>query len=180
LTVIAWDGKHLAVDRRATGNGAIHTSKKFRELEDGTVLVASGSKDMSLAMMDWYAQGAHAQNFPDAQKADVTAVHLIVFKDGWPVEYGRTPFPMRFEDRIQAWGSGSDLAIGAMEAGADAEEAVAIASRRESSCGNGVDVFPRPPAPKQWDPSDLEGMVAAGRSPQKINMLKKSTRQWGR
>lgn len=171
MTCIAWDGKHLAVDRMATDGHTSWTIKKYQQLPDGTILAAAGDTDRCLAMMNWYAQGAYANNFPEDQKRNDTAVALVVLKGGVVVEYGVTPFPMEFTDKIQAWGSGKDIAIGAMEFGASAEEAVEVANRRCTTCGGGVDVFPRLP-PEQWSEEELATARASGAAPVAINTLK--------
>ena len=48
---------------------------------------------------------------------------------------------MTIEDRFHAWGSGRDFAMGAMQVGVDAVEAVRVANRHCVSCGNGIDHF---------------------------------------
>jgi hypothetical protein len=57
------------------------------------------------------------------------------------LRYEQDCLPYEIEDKKYAIGSGRDFAIGAMEMGASAEEAVLVASKYEVSCGNSVDIL---------------------------------------
>lgn len=50
---------------------------------------------------------------------------------------GETKYP---RDERTSWGSGKELALGAMAAGADAKKAAEIACEYDLYCGGGVDV----------------------------------------
>ena len=65
-----------------------------------------------------------------------------VMQDRYEVlEYERTPHPIRNEDTLRAWGAGRDFALAALHLGKTAKEAVELACRLDSTCGNGVDTL---------------------------------------
>lgn len=142
MTVIAFDAKTgtLAVDSMYTNGERTGYVKKFRVLDDGrAVVVIAGD----------FALGRKAMKLVEAGKpltetigAGVTVVlmHLKGRKKGQVFVCDDGPDPERVK-RSEAWGSGSDFAIAAMDAGASAEEAVKIACRRSASCGGKVHVF---------------------------------------
>lgn len=140
MTVIAWDGKTLAADRQTTmGDLKSHRTKLVPHPSRPGVCVAfCGDTDLGLAMIDWFLRGATKEDFPAFQRTEKW-VRLLVFGDGLPKQYLQEPFPIRCEADYWAWGSGAELAIGAMAAGVDAVRAVEIANQHCATCGFGVD-----------------------------------------
>ncbi len=143
MTIVAWDGKSIAADRQSTCAGLKEAVIKIKVTDNGTLMAATGSYGGGLILMDWYDKGAKPEDYPDFQKDDDKWCRLIVIdrEDQIPKIYEQHPVPLYFEDRFSAWGSGRDYAIGAMAAGATAEEAVEITSRHCVDCGLGVDVI---------------------------------------
>lgn len=140
ITVIAWDGKTLAADKRATCAGLIRTATKIRRI--GPLLVAgSGDFDMVVAAFVWVEGGRKPEEFTAAMRDKDTSADILVIEEGRVLKYERTPYPMVFEDEHFAMGSGRDYAMAAMYMGGDARTAVLVASALESSCGNGVDTL---------------------------------------
>ena len=142
MTVIAWDGKTLAADKRATYFGLSRTVTKIFRV--GDVLVAlAGNGSHGLEMLDWIRNGCKKDEFPAAQRAadeNQWATVSVFGADGIRL-YERTPFPAVIEDENYATGSGRDYAIAAMHCGKTAREAVEIACMFETSCGNGIDTL---------------------------------------
>lgn len=141
MTVIAWDGKTLAADKRANYGDMICTVTKIFRVGD---LLVGGAGDVSfvLAMVDWIRKGRVPLDFPNAQisKDDWQPV-LVIEADGTPSLYERTPFPARYEQSNIAIGSGREFARAAMHLGKTAVEAVQCACDLNSGCGNGIDVL---------------------------------------
>lgn len=143
MSVIAWDGQYLAVDRRCNTGDTVSTVIKSERIDEtGEVMAFVGLIAEGLALMDWYKHGANRDEYPALQRdADNNAILVVASKDGVK-EYGfGTPFPILQIDQCVAWGRGRDVALGAMAMGATAEQAVHIASRLITTCGNGVDVY---------------------------------------
>ncbi|MES2346268.1 MAG: hypothetical protein V4641_01735 [Pseudomonadota bacterium] len=141
MTVIAWDGKTLAADKRCSYGGMICTVTKIFRAGD---LLVGGSGDFPhvLAMVEWVKRGRNADDFPVAQrdKDDWQSV-LVIEPDGKPLIYERTPYPVRYEQDCMVLGSGREYARAALYMGATAAEAVSVASALDVSCGNGIDTL---------------------------------------
>lgn len=141
MTCIAWDGKTLAADKRATYGGMICTVTKIFRVY-GLLVGGSGELPFILAMVEWVRNGRKAEDFPASQrdKDDWQAV-LVIEADGTPLLYERTLFPVRYEQQHIAIGSGREYARAAMYCGKSAREAVEVACALDSGCGNGIDVL---------------------------------------
>jgi hypothetical protein len=74
---------------------------------------------------------------------------IAISPQGVVHKYEFVPFPIVFEDRFYASGSGRDLAIGALAMGADAVQAAEIACTYCTECGVGLDVVELKTAPKK-------------------------------
>jgi ATP-dependent protease HslVU (ClpYQ) peptidase subunit len=142
MTVIAWDGKTLAADKRAVNAGMARTVTKIRRLPNA-LLAWSGDHDVGAQLRDWFIYGAIKDEFPEAAlKGDAT---LMVVARGKVRFYVAGPSPMEVEDNHVAIGSGRDYAQAAMALGKGAREAVELACQFDIDCGNGVDTLELPP-----------------------------------
>ncbi len=142
MSTVAWDGKTLAADRQATNQGTMRPATKIRKLESGEVMAITGNYGAGLIMMKWYEDGADLAKYPAFQADKEEWCRLIVARpDGTVLEYERQPIGMVFPDTRKAWGSGMDFALGALCHGANAIEAILIASGLDESTGIGVDSF---------------------------------------
>lgn len=138
MTVVAWDGKTLAVDRQATSGGLISEHTKIIKLKDGEVLAFWGHINEYALITSWYVNGAIESEFP---KLSDQIGMLVVSPEGAAVEYEANPAPIEIEVSFYAWGQGRELAMGAMAAGADAIQAVRIANQHSAYCGCGIDAW---------------------------------------
>lgn len=140
MTTIAWDGATVAADGKAvTGNGNVVTRDAVKlRAGHGCVYALSGAHFLFDDLVAWHRAGA--------PKADVPRVHdehpwfFLVFESGG----------VRMTDHTMggcwdntakapwAWGSGADLAIGAMLAEATARRAVKIASWVDNGSGGKI------------------------------------------
>lgn len=141
MTVIAWDGKTLAADRRASLGNMHRTIHKLHRIGD-CLCGSAGDSDMAQELLAWFRSGAEPKEFPPSQRDKDNWVGLLVVRpDGDLWRYERTPFPVVFPQQQFAIGSGRDFALAAMWCGKSAAEAVDIACRFDASCGNGVDTL---------------------------------------
>lgn len=139
MTVIAWDGQTLAADKRATsGSGIARTVTKIQRHGDA-LLAMTGSWDIAAEIREWWKAGAKAADFPEKAREDVAT--LIVISRSGVDTYAAGPYPMRIEQAQCAFGTGRDFAEATMYLGKSAAEAVAVASRFQTDCGNGVDIL---------------------------------------
>lgn len=141
MTVVAWDGRTLAADKR-TSFGGLHatTTKVFRV---GDWLVSGcGTTALLYEMRRWLEDGADPTKFPAQQRDAKENVSLLVVPRSGPLmQYETTPYPLLIENRQWAIGSGRDFAVMAMHLGKTAAEAVELAATFCHDCGNGVDVL---------------------------------------
>lgn len=143
MTVIAWDGKTLAADKRMGCNGYPATTTKIFRTLDGALMGGCGESDMVAVLRQWYANGADPAAYPSNRNSDGTSrARLLVIKpDGLVMTYANEPVPVRIEDTMFAIGSGGDFALAAMHLGHDARRAVEVACALDSDCGNGIDTL---------------------------------------
>lgn len=140
MTVIAWDGKMLAADKRSTHCGLARTVTKITRHDRDTLLALSGDQSVALEMLRWFKDGCSLGNFP-AKARDDEATLTVVMRGGAVVMYTTGPVPAHIEDRQIALGSGRDYALAAMHLGHDARTAVEVACHFEVHCGNGIDTL---------------------------------------
>lgn len=138
MTVIAWDGSQLAWDSRATAGDRKHTVKKFRNLNDGRVIVVAGHlSDITLAkrLLD-------GKDLPPLPKALTERSRIVVWQDGVVYAYDEGTEARRVR-APEAWGTGQEYAIGALACGSSAEWAATIACKHSSTCGGKIHTITR-------------------------------------
>lgn len=138
MTVIATDGESMAGDSLTTaGNQVVARGPKVHKLSDGRIVGACGDTTECRALVHWLETGGDKPTFTGECEA------LVLHPDG-AVEWISTELrPLRYIVPM-AIGSGGDLALGAMLAGADPEEAVRLAIERQVDCGGDIVVHHRP------------------------------------
>lgn len=143
MTVIAWDGKTLAADKRCTAGYLVSplVTKIKRSVRTGALITGSGNAGMVHELWAWYEAGAIPADFPKENKLADALAHLIIISREGVFKYEGTAFPQLLENKFLAWGSGCEAAMGAMMCGADAKRAVEVASEIVQGCGNGMDTL---------------------------------------
>lgn len=142
MTVIAWDGKTLAADRRMGSYCHRSVTKIRRSIRTGALLGASGSGQGGRELMEWYEQGAIPEKWPQFHRsADEGSILCAVTKEGRVFEFGASPHAIEILDSSYSLGSGRDVARTAMHLGLDARRAVEIANELCTECGNGIDTL---------------------------------------
>ena len=139
MTAIAWDGRYLASDSLVC-YGSSRGSAPFKKIRtcDGVAYALTGSSALFEPMITWIQSGAHPSDKPICSDEHAKTL-LLVFRDNRCFGYrADLPYPDEFS-APDAWGVGADFAIGAMEAGKNAVEAVEIAIRREVYTGGPVE-----------------------------------------
>lgn len=146
MSVIAWDGKTLAADKRAVmGTLIVATTKIFRITnynEGGALVGYAGDAAAGEEMLHWFKNGAIPEKLPAAQRDKNDWVGLLViWATGAIWKYENTPHPVKLMPQKFAIGSGRDFGLAAMHLGKTAKEAVEIACLFDNTCGDGVDVL---------------------------------------
>ncbi|SDX13057.1 20S proteasome, alpha and beta subunits [Variovorax sp. YR634] len=142
MTVVAWDGKTLAADKRTNFGGLHGTTTKVHRLSDGRLVGCAGNTAQISEMVHWLETGADPEKIPAIQRDAKECVSaLVILPGGAVLQYENTPHPIRIENSTWAIGSGRDFAMAAMHLGKDARQAVMLACELDSTCGNGVDTL---------------------------------------
>lgn len=140
MTTVAWDGKSMAADRMMTfGTTPVPTSKLHRITfqKKPAILGFSGTADEFIPLLQWLKKPkGDAPLSQDRQ--DWSA--MVVLKSGEVFYAAGKPVFISLGKITWSIGSGGDYAMGAMDFGATAEEAVAIACARDTASGLGIDV----------------------------------------
>jgi len=125
LTTIAFKNGVLAADTQATCS--YHSRvRKIHRMPDGVLLGGCGSTQDCHLVAEWL-KGGQEGKLPRSLEADF----IIVLPNGSIlIAEGRFP-PFPLTAKFAAIGSGSPVAMGAMEAGATALEAVKIAAKHD-------------------------------------------------
>lgn len=135
MTTIAYRDGVMAADSLSTSDGiAMGTVAKAIRREDGAMCGAAGSTSLIRALLAWFENGEGGDK-PDLK--DNGAQALIIRPTGsteWHDEFGFHVISAPFF----AIGSGRDVALGAMAAGASAEEAVEHAIRFDINSGGPI------------------------------------------
>ena len=139
MTVIAWDGRTLAADKRSTGGGGIARVVTKIMRHGHQLLGITGSWDTGAEMRQWFMDGAKPEGFPAKARDDLAT--LIVIDASGIRSYSSGPHAMWIEQAKCAWGSGRDFAEACMWLGHDARRGVEAACHFQTDCGNGIDVL---------------------------------------
>lgn len=134
MTTVAFDGTTLAADTRwqSAYIQCHETSKIFRH--KNKVCGAAGLAQDAILFRQWVIGGMKEDQKPNLCKDTFCA---IVVTDGKPERYESALVPMP-AGVPSATGSGCELAMGAMLAGANAKKAVQIASRLDTGTGGKI------------------------------------------
>lgn len=137
MTTIAFDGKRLAVDSRTcTGSDTIVNERTKKLFKVGKCWIAmSGNSQNCAIALQWFRDGMPKEK-PELQ--DNFSAYVWDGQKLVRYECALTPMPQNV--KIAAGGSGIDVALGALAAGADAVQAVKIAARFDPFTNSRVQV----------------------------------------
>lgn len=132
MTTIAYDGKIIAADSRQICGDYTNPLNATKLVHmAGMLFGTSGVAGLCEPCVKWFLDGAKAEDMPKVQGE---AYSFVVFRVDEPALYFHSNSPHRvYLGAPDAWGSGADFAIGAMLFGANAQEAVRVACKANSS-----------------------------------------------
>lgn len=140
MTVVAWDGKTLAVDRIGNCEGWSYRTRKLWLFPKRKAACAfAGNLGRMAEIAKWVGEGCRRSAFPEFQRDPELGVEGLVVLDGLPfvLTYSYELVPSL--GLFHAVGYGRDFALAAMALGHTAVEAVSLAGHLCTSCGKGVD-----------------------------------------
>lgn len=141
MTTIAWDGECLAADRAAWSGAFKYRVKKVHKItRDGRTFLVAMCGDGAFAelVLRWMRGGDHPGLYPNADNITIGVV-VDEKRRVWRLDAQKMSYS-RVLEKIHATGGGQDFAIGALEAGASAKQAIQISMKRSDYAGLGVDV----------------------------------------
>lgn len=143
MTTIAFANGVLAADTQTT-SGELRDGFNIKIAKRGSVLAAaSGTSALCRLFMDWFRSGMKGD--APAMKAgdDFSAWGILFYEHDRIAILNEAGWETRQSTPLWTNGSGADLALGAMAAGATPEEAVRIASRYDRNTGGEITVLRR-------------------------------------
>lgn len=140
MTTIAWDGNELAADTMITGGDYVigHHTKVVKR-KDGALCGVAGCSSLGEDFKKWFLAGGTKTPHPCVNATDDFAA-IVVLPDKTLMWYD-TCGSFEYHALKTAIGSGSKFAIGAMEFGATAGQAVGIAAMHDLGTGGNVSIF---------------------------------------
>jgi hypothetical protein len=140
VTVIAWDGRTLAADKRGTVAGMAYSVTKVHRVRDGLVAFSGGGAHAA-ELLNWFNGDRDPATYP-RRGDDDGAGTIYIDTSGRILMYAAAnPFPELIEAPFFARGCGRDYAMAAMHLGCDARRAVEVACAFDVGCGNGIDAL---------------------------------------
>ena len=140
MTVIAWDGRTLAADKRGTVAGMAYAVTKLHRVRDGLIAFSGGGAHAA-ELLQWFNGDRDPSNYP-RRGDDDGAGTIHIDQNGRIFMYAAaSPFPELIEAPFFARGAGRDYAMAAMHLGCDARRAVEVACVFDIGCGNGIDAL---------------------------------------
>lgn len=152
MTVVAFDGRYLVADMQATSMGLAYAISKLRKMHDSTgnpcYVAVCGGLDESEVLFNWYrARHMNGQlvDHPFMLKESVPSV-IVAFRkvgDNWQATYyyNSNEGVAMGPGSPWAWGSGREVAIGALATCGNAIAAVKAAILHTDSCGMGYEGY---------------------------------------
>lgn len=146
MTAIAWDGTYFVADKQGQNSDIkITTTKAFVNKKGDMVCGISGYADNILTLRDWaFNTNMNPKKFPAFLRKDEGSVLTVVKREKNAFKIYRfegEATPVIIEDEKYAAGSGRDVCLGAMYAGANAGPAVRIAHKVCTSVGYDQTIF---------------------------------------
>ncbi len=141
MTCVAWDGETLSADNQTTSWDVPIKTKKVFKIK-GHLVGSMGECNTVIDMIEWFKAGAIPKDFPataSGASKENKGWMIVVTPEGVLQTYTRSPNPFVYGKNVKfAFGSGMNIAIGAMAAGKTSKEACLIAGQYNIGCGFGV------------------------------------------
>jgi hypothetical protein len=138
MTVIAFDGDHVAADTLIVNESGLVGRCRKLEIYNNQVLAHAGAADHGAAMAMWFKMGKKPAAFPHVV-GDKDA-YLYVFEYLKPVMcFQKWPAPILFPVSEFSAGSGNEIARTAMRLGRSAMGAALLACDLNVYCGGDVE-----------------------------------------
>lgn len=135
MTTVVYKDGILASDSRCTqSDTVVGNVTKIHKIDDNTLIGFCGRTAQAFKFIEWYKDGKKKEDAQSDDDSDFTALVIIkgvVYRyDGYN--------PQIIKSKFHSIGSGFMVALGAMEAGASAIEAIKIAKKYDIYTGGKI------------------------------------------
>lgn len=138
MTTVVYRNGVMAADRRVTsGHTRDSRMRKVAKRYDGALIGFCGVASICQRYANWFLTGEKGAAPSLGTNSDDDG-HVLIVRPNGKVEFHDRFGWHPISGPYFAIGSGSDIAFGALEMGASARKAVAIAARRDTNTGDGV------------------------------------------
>jgi len=139
MTTVVYKNGTLAFDSKIT-EGNIHTCNASKGRQTKNMLMAgAGDLEDLVAAFDWLEAGGSEVTKKDYNLLRIVNCDIITInKHGEVFHYSGSLYPVKTTAPWFALGSGQELAMGALEMGATAKEAVQIAAKYDVNTGGTI------------------------------------------
>lgn len=137
MTTAVWSYKHMTLGADRQCGGGLDVGKIF-PVGENTYLTGAGYYDDIVEVAKWMSEGAKEEKKPDiAGRAEEGKDSDFLLVENGVAYWLTTPFLRKVEvtNEFIALGTGRRYALGALEAGATVEEALAIAAKYDEYTG---------------------------------------------
>lgn len=141
MTVIVWDGTTLAADKLAVNGGCAFRVTKIFRIDADRLAGIAGHLGRGMLVLDWLRRAGTAAEYPGSVKDDDWCSVMVVHRSGVIHLYESVGAPFAVDGYRHAIGSGRDFARAALWYGANALEAVRVASELSVDCGKGMNAL---------------------------------------
>lgn len=139
MTIICYRDGVIAADNAVfLGNIRVGSFRKIASRDDGALAAAAGTTSICERFNVWFVNGCQSPFDPKDEDKDFSAI--IVHPDGHVQRMGYQGDEFSIEASFYAIGFPQDFALGAMAAGATAEEAVRLCLQWHDGCGGDIQV----------------------------------------
>lgn len=137
MSTIAYKDGCMAADRKLSADGVLSGEVNKVEIIEGQIVAWCGDIQDFIAFKEWFCDGCKHDDRPTIDSFGA----LSVDSSGNVKTYDNKCRSYQVKAPFHVNGSGHAIAVGAMAAGASAEEAVRIACVYDCNSGCGVDVI---------------------------------------
>jgi len=141
MTVSAYRAGVMASDGRQVAGWTVLTDdyEKVFKTKKGDLVGGTGRSAIVRAFVEWLDdEDAPPPALHDQSDPKESATTMMVVRADGSIDLFNVSGRERVRCEFYAIGCGADLALGAMEMGATAEEAIAVAIRRSMGCGGTI------------------------------------------
>ena len=137
MTCLVWDRVTFAFDSQVSSSQRKWFISDKAILHNDCIIATTGCLASGIMLRNWYQCGADPDKFPTIAESD--SATLIVINQYGILEFDGYCIPREYSlKELNAWGSGSMYALGAMDQGATALEALRIAMKRDPGTGGKI------------------------------------------